>query len=146
MSETKVTLPFADGHYTFWLPMPRIIAAERECDCSILALFYQLGESIGQSVGGAMVLVGQSDARLRACHSIIRNALVGGGSALVQGEDVTVGDAMALELVQTYCYPARPAMHDIALAWEILRAAVYGVQTSDGSKKKDEATGDQKPL
>lgn len=127
--ETRITQPFADGDYDFWLPMTRVVAAEREIDGSILALFYGLADSLAKGVGGAIVLAGATDARLKSCHSIIRNALIGGGT----------GEQEARELVETYCYPARPAMHDVALTWEILNAAVYGIQIPDGSKKKDEA-------
>jgi hypothetical protein len=127
--ETRVTLDFADGRYDFWLPMPRVIAAEREADTGIFALFHELGENLGRSVGGEMVLVGATPARLKACHAVIRNALCGGGTA----------EQEARELVETYCYPARPAMFDLALAWNILKAAVYGIDmTAVGSKKKAE--------
>ncbi len=126
--ETRVTLAFADGDYDFWLPMPRVIAVEREADCSIFALFHNLGESLG-SGGGEMVLIGGSEARLKQCHALIRNALVGGDTP----------EVTARELVETYCYPARPAIADMALAWNILRAAVYGIDTTVLSKKKAEA-------
>jgi hypothetical protein len=105
--------------------MPRVIAFEREADCSIFALFYVIGENLGEALGGAKVLVGGTDARLKQCHSLIRNALIGGGTS----------EADARALVETYCYPARPAMHDLALAWEVLNAAIFGVQVV-GSKKK----------
>lgn len=128
--ETRVTLPFADGDYEFWLPMPRVIAVEREADCSIFALFYNLSSNMGLYLGEE-ILVGPSDARLKQCHALIRNALVGGGTS----------EQQARELVETYCAPARPAMHDLALARLILNSAIYGIDTSalDGKKKPEEA-------
>jgi hypothetical protein len=116
--------------------MPRVIAVEREIGGSILALFYNLGEGLGQAMGET-VLAAPSAATLKQCHSVIRNALIGGNEGRVDGEEIAVGDTLGLELVETYCYPARPAMHDLALAWQILRAAVYGVQLPEGSKKKE---------
>ncbi|MES2904631.1 MAG: hypothetical protein V4696_10640 [Pseudomonadota bacterium] len=127
--ETRTTLPFAEAEYDFWLPMPRVIAVEREAEGSILALFYQIGENVGTALG-EMVLVGATDARLKACHAVIRNALVGGGT----------GEQDARELVTTYCYPARPAMHDVALAYSILKAAIYGVAIPENAKKKPAPT------
>lgn len=124
--ETRVTLLFADGDRDFWLPMSRVVAFEREADTSIFAIFYAIGENLGQAVDGAKVLIGPSEARLKQCHSLIRNALIGGGTS----------EQEARELVETYCYPARPAMHDIALAWEVMSAAIYGVKV-EGSKKKE---------
>ncbi|WP_338644696.1 GTA-gp10 family protein [Novosphingobium olei] len=122
-------MPFADGNYDFWLPMSRVVAFEREAESSIFALFYAIGDSLGQAVDGAKVLIGASDARLKQCHSLIRNGLIGGGAS----------EQQARELVEVYCYPARPAMHDMALAWEVLSAAIYGVKV-DGSKKKRKPT------
>lgn len=141
--ETALTTKFGDGTYRFWLPMPRVIAAEREISGSILALFYDIAEALGESVGGTIVLAGSTDARLKSCHAVIRNALVGGNEGQVDGEIIAVGDTLARELVETYCYPARPAMHDIALAWEILRAAVYGIDAT--AQKKRTGAGAQTP-
>lgn len=145
--DTKTTLPFADGEYTFWLPMPRVIAAEREMGRldadgrkqprSIFALFHDIGTHVG-AVSEEIVLAGPSPALLADVHALIRNALIGGNDGLVGGEQIAVPDSLARELVDTYCYPARPAMHDLALAWKILSAAIYGIDSS-GSKKKDAA-------
>lgn len=133
--DTAYTADFADGTYRFWLPMPRVVAVEREIDGSILELFHNLGENLGVSVGET-VLIGPSAATIKQCQSVIRNALIGGDEGLVGGETLSVGDTLGQELVATYCYPARPAMHDIALAWQILRAAIYGVKLPTDAKKK----------
>lgn len=139
--ETALIKPFADGEYRFWLPMPRVIAAEREMSRdrerprSIFGLFYDLGEALASNLG-QLVLAGPTSATINECQSVIRNALCGGDEGTVNGETIAVGDAMAQELLQTYCYPARPAMHDVALAWDILKAAIYGVEIPEGSKKK----------
>ena len=149
--ETRVTLPFADGTYEFWLPMPRVIAAEREMarrdadgvsqPRSILAVFSDIGSYIGDAMG-EVVLAGPSPARLTEAHAIIRNALIGGNMARVGGQEIAVPDFLAIELVETYCYPARPAMHDFGLAWHILRAAIYGIE---GSKKNDADASNPNP-
>lgn len=132
--------------------MPRIVAIEREmgrADAdgvkqphSIFAIFHELAQNIG-TLGEMHVLVGPSGARIAEAHAIIRHALIGGGSGRANGEDVAVGEALARELVETYCYPARPAILDMALAWNILSAAIYGV--ADGSKKKDGEPSDPEP-
>lgn len=130
MDETKATAHFAGEDRDFWLPMSRVVAFEREADCSIFALFYALGENLAasQDITGGMMFVGGSDARLKQCHSLIRNALIGAGEA----------EKEAAELVQVYCFPARPAIHDAALAFKILRAAIYGVRLPESGKKKTE--------
>lgn len=144
--ETALTRTFADGEYRFWLPMPRVIAAEREMSRersrSIFAVFYDLGEALASNMGG-LLLAGPASATLAECQIIIRNALCGGNEGLVGGEQIAVGDALAKELVATYCYPARPAMHDAEMAYRILEAAVYGVQLPEGAKKKAATTETQ---
>lgn len=150
--DTKVTLPFADGEYDFWLPMPRVVAAEREMarrDAdgarnahSIFAVFHDIGSHLGQ-IGDEPALIGPSPALLSDAHTIIRNALIGGNAGRVDGESISVPESLARELVEVYCYPARPAMHDLGLAWKVLKAAIYGIDS--GSKKKDGA-GNAPPL
>lgn len=129
--DTACVAAFGDRDYTFFLPMARVIAFEREADCSIFELFHNLGTHLG-SLGDEMVLAGPSPARLKQCHSLIRNALIGGG--VDEGDEVR-------DLIATYCYPARPAVKDMALAWTVLKAAIYGVDT--GSKKKPDAPESQ---
>lgn len=127
--ETRVTALFAGEDRDFWLPMARVVAFEREADCSIFALFYHIGENTGSVTGEETVLIGLSDARLKQCHSLIRNSLIGAGESETEARD----------LVATYCYPARPAILDLALSFQILKAAIYGIKVDGGSKKKVEA-------
>ena len=122
--ETRVSHLFAGEDRDFWLPMARVVAFEREADCSIFSLFYSLGENLGESMG-APLLLGPSEARLKQCHALIRNALIGAG------ED----EREVRDLIATYCFPARPAIHDLALTFTILRGAIYGIQLPEGSKK-----------
>lgn len=117
--------------HTFFLPMGRIIAVERETECSVFELLHGLGAGLGR-IANELVLVGPSPATLAQCHSVIRNALIGGG----------MEEKAAAVLVETYCYPARPAVRDLALAFQILDTLAYGVQL----KKKettDEPDGDE---
>lgn len=128
MDETRYIGFFATGDVAFWLPMPRVIAAEREMGCSLAQLFHDLGEHLGALVGRT-VLTGPSPATLSQCHALIGNALIGGG----------MGEQQARELVKVYAYPNRPGAQDMGLAWEILRAAFYGVQLESGKKKTEES-------
>ena len=125
MDETAITRAFADGDYTFFLPLIRCTAFKREAGCSIYELFYWLGEHLGR-IDGTEVLTGPSPADPEQSIHLIRNALIGGG----------VEPTQAKALVDQYCFPARRSIYDMGLAWAILRAAIYGVEV--GSKKKDE--------
>lgn len=131
--ETRTTLPFADGDYEFWLPMtPSVIPFERESGGeSIFTLFYNIGENAG-TVAGEMVLTGPAPVSMDHIHSLIRNALIGGGTP----------SAEAKALVKVYCFPARPAILDMALAYNVLKAAIYGIELPENGKKNSEATAD----
>lgn len=129
--ETECITFFAGEDRTFFLPMARITVVEREADASVFELFDWLGKNLG-SVGEDIVLVGAAEITIRQCHSLIRNGLIGAG----------VPEKEAGELVQTYGFPARPAIYDLALAWEILQALVYGVHL----KKKAEDTAENPSL
>ena len=124
--------------------MPRVVAVERESGASILALFHDLGTALGQ-MGSEMVLVGATDANVKACQSVIRHALAGGADGLVDGEQIAVGDTLAGALVETYCYPTRPMIHDAGLAWRILEAAIYGIKPAETTVKKNEAGSEPDP-
>lgn len=123
MPETACLQHFGGEERKFFLPMPRLMAAEREMDCSIFQLFDDIGQNTG-SIGSEVVITGPSPARAKACHSVIRNALIGGGTS----------EQEAAGLIETYCYPTRPVMHDVKLTFDILSAAIYGVKM-EGSKK-----------
>ena len=123
MDETAVTLPFADGQYTFFLPLIRVAAFRREAECSIYELFHWLGEHLG-AVGDETILAGPSPADPPQIAHLIRNALIGGG----------VEPSEAKRLVDQYCFPCRANIHDMKLAWDILRAAIYGVKVSAPKK------------
>lgn len=128
MDETAVTLPFADGEYTFFLPLIRTAAFKREAECSVYELFFWLGEHLG-NIGPETVLAGPSPADPAQCIHLIRNALIGGG----------VEPNAAKQLVSQYCFPARAGIYDMKLAWEILSAAIYGVQIPAKKKPEEQA-------
>lgn len=121
-----------DDH-VFFLPMARILVVERECNRSLFELFPMLGSALAKT-SGQFVLAEPCAVTLEQCHSIIRNALIGAG----------MGEREARDMVQTYCAPARPAVHDMGLAWHILEQLVYGIQIKKktNSPASDEASGE----
>lgn len=127
MDETVYFAQFGAEKRKFWLPMPRVVAAEREMACAIGQLYFDLGSNLGL-IAETAIIIGPLPARLKNCHHLIRNALIGGGES-----EETAGD-----LIDVYAYPARPASRDFELAYRILQAAVDGVQP-DLSKKKPPA-------
>jgi len=134
--DTAVTLPFADGEYRFWLPLPQVFELERNTgDASILVLEERMRAAIGVSDKGEFVFVGGGAAMIKDVRETIRCALVGGDSCMVDGAEAEVGPIRAKVLVDTYVYPARPLAEGIVLAWRILHAAINGVKLDDVKKK-----------
>jgi len=122
---------FAGEDRTFFLPMARITIVERETGVSVFQLFDWLGKNLG-SIGEEIVLLNGTEITPKQCHSVIRNSLIGGG----------VPEKEAGELVETYAYPARPAINDLALAWCILQALIYGVSLKKKAEDAPESPSD----
>lgn len=135
--DTAVILPFGDGQYRFWLPLPQVFELERVCgDVSLLAIEERLRGGIGQDEAGEYVHVGGGAPMVREIREVIRLGLIGGNSGMVDGAEVEVGPLRAKELIDLYSYPARPLVESALVAWRILHAAIFGVRLDEGSKKK----------
>ncbi|WP_310533124.1 GTA-gp10 family protein [Novosphingobium sp.] len=134
--DTAVTTEFGDGSYRFWLPLPQVFELERSCaDTSILAIEEKLRISIGQDDDGKTVFIGGGSASVKEIRETIRLGLIGGNCGMIDGDEVEIGPIRAKQLVEMYCYPARPLAENAALAWLILSSAIFGVRL----KKKAEA-------
>lgn len=137
--DTAVILPFGDGEYRFWLPLPQVFELERVCgDVSLLAIEERLRGGIGQEATGEYVFAGGGSAMVREVRETIRLGLIGGNSGMVDGAEVEVGPLRAKELLDLYSYPARPLVESALVAWRVLHAAIFGVRLGEGSKKKAE--------
>lgn len=127
MKSTSINLGFADGDYTFALPLPQFLELERKTGKSAFAIYDQVSAGLGIDDADAVYLGGGA-AMLADVRETIRLGLIGGNSALVDGEEVEVGPRTALSLVDAYVYPARPLIEGQRIAWAILNAAIEGVQ------------------
>lgn len=144
--DTAVILPFGDGEYRFWLPLPQVFELERVCgDVSLLAIEERLRGGIGQDATGEFVYAGGGSAMVREIRETIRLGLIGGNSGMVDSAEVEVGPLRAKELLDLYIYPARPMVESALVAWRILHAAIFGVRLEEGSKKKGEPALSESP-
>ncbi len=125
--DTAVDLAFADGEYHFWLPLPQIIELERKTGESILVIEERLRGAIGVD-GEDFVFLGGGSAKITDVRETIRLGLIGGNSAMVDGQEIEVGPVLAASLIDAYAYPTRPLSEGIVLAWRILHAAIHGVE------------------
>lgn len=111
MPDTAITLPFADGEFRFWMPLPAVIELERRAGRSIFTVYDDLGTSTAT--------------RGDVCETI-RLGLIGGASGWVDGDDIEVSPMRAQRLVDMHV-AARPLSDGSMLAWCILHAAVSGI-------------------
>lgn len=143
--DTELLAAFGDGEYRFWLPLPQVFELERVCgDTSVMTLEERLRGSIGQDETGEVLFIGGGAAMVRDIRETIRLGLIGGNRGLLDGgQEIEVGPLRAKQLVDLYCYPARPLAESAVLAWRILSAAIYGVRLK---KKADpEASSEPSP-
>jgi hypothetical protein len=145
MSDTAVFLPFGDGEYRFWLPLPEVVELERKTGSSIIAIEERLRAAIGADGSQddpVFVFLGGGAATVADVRETLRLALQGGGGGLVDGQEVEVGPNMARQLIDAYVYPARPLSEGVVVAWRVLHAALHGVQLK---KKLDEQVARETP-
>lgn len=131
--ETAITAKFADGEYRFWLPLPQVFELERSVG-SLLAVEERLRPGLVQTDDGDLAFLGGGSATVKEIRETIRLGLIGGNSAMIDGEEIGVGPIRAKELLDTYVYPERPLGESAALAFSILSAAIRGIEV----KKKSE--------
>lgn len=116
--DCETTFIWADGRYTFALPLRQIEELQEKADCGPLALFQRMREG------------GWREGDIR---ETIRLGLIGGGTE----------PTAALRLVERYVYPARPLMEGLLPAQAILSAALWGVE--DDQPGKGQADGTAEP-
>jgi len=129
MPDTAVILPFADGDYRFWLPMPQAIELERATGTAVFETYNDL---LSASATGLSV------------RETIIAGLIGGGSAMVDGNELTVGPSRARWLVDRHCYPAVPLSSGYQLAVAIMHAAIGGIRLPASARSSSQ--GKAKPF
>jgi hypothetical protein len=136
MSDTSIELEFGDGRYRFFLPMSRIIEAERLCgEKSIVVMHEEMGGALGMDrESEELRFLGGGSPRIKDVYEIIRCAAIGGGEVERAGELVKVSPLDAKRLVDNYV-DGRPLSETVPVAWAILNSTIMGVRL----KKKAES-------
>lgn len=125
MNRNTIDLSFADGEYTFALPLPRIDELQRKTGVGIGALFARVLKGCLQ-VGGEVILApGGAEFYATDLVETIRQGLIGGGKGVVNGEEVAVTPTLASKLIENYVLD-RPLSDSWSIAASILGACIVG--------------------
>lgn len=134
--QTHIDLAFADGTYRFALGLAQIHELQGKCGVGIGGLYARVlqGRVPGEVDVGHPAYAGYY---LDDVVETVRQALIGGGEGMVDGQDVKVSALRANELVERYLHPM-PLVEQWNLAAAILYAKVEGYTPAadDEDKKK----------
>lgn len=139
-----VDLAFADGSYTFALPIARINELQSKTGIGIGALFNRVLKGVAR-VGDQIVLApSAAEFYLADIYETVRQGLIGGGRGIVDDQEVIVTPAVAERLMKNYVLPesGQPLRDAWSMAAAILGACVVGF---DEPKKKDGASEETTP-
>jgi hypothetical protein len=136
MPNSFIEIDFADGSYTFALPLGRIQELERKCGLpgppvGIGKIFARVLAGIEYRWNEAtqeydLVLVpGRAEFHAIDLVETIRQGLIGGGVGVVNEQEVKVTAALAERLIQSYVLD-RPLSDHWSMAASILGACVKG--------------------
>lgn len=133
-----ITLDFGDGEYDFRLPIGGVIELQEKGDAGIAEIFARLMAGRYRD-GNGDILFNPLEARFKVqdVRDTIRLGLIGGNSGLVDGKQITVNPAKALQLVRDYV-DTRPLLENWRIASAVVAAFVVGY-TPPGAQKKSPA-------
>lgn len=102
MSSSTIELNFADGEYTFALPLVQINELQRKCGIGIGGLYGRVTKGVQVIDSKAVLIPGLAEFYALDLIETIRHALIGGGKGVVNGEAVVVAPTDANRLIETY--------------------------------------------
>lgn len=136
--QTWCDIEFGNGRYRAALGLEQIKELERLCNAGLGEIFARTSKGRYGFLDGE-IYPEAAEYRFPELIEVIRQALIGGGVGVVDGQDVKVPDFRANELVQAYLlglHDQRMAVTRIwALAYQILHALVNGYVPPKPKKK-----------
>lgn len=132
---TDIWVDIFDGTYRLFLNIPQMTELERKCGYrdkegnfrprGIFEIFGSIARGRYELDGKPVGFAAEGVATLLDCRETVRQGLIGGGAAIVDGEHVRVDANRARELLEAYLEPA-PVEESWTLAFIILNTVVYG--------------------
>lgn len=130
--QNSIDLEFADGTYTFALPLARINELQSKTGIGIGGLFSRVLKGVAR-VGDEIVLApSAADFYVADVIETVRQGLIGGGKGVVDEQEIAVSPAVADRLIKNYLLE-RPLLDAWTISASILGVCVVGYEP----KKKD---------
>lgn len=126
----SIDLDFADGRYTFALPLVRIKELQAKCGApgppvGVGLIFNRLLKGCLEIKGQIIMAPAAAEFHVEDIVETLRQGLIGGATGLVDGQQIAVTPIIAERLIQSYVVD-RPLRHSWSLAVSILGATVMG--------------------
>jgi hypothetical protein len=138
--QSHIDLEFADGVYSFALPVPQIQELQRKCETGVGALYARIvrGHRVVDGDNGPELIQIPTQAEFHVLDIIetIRHGLIGGGRGFVNEAEIKVSPQLANRLVATYV-EGKPLAPNWAIAASVMTACICGY---DPPKKAGPAT------
>jgi hypothetical protein len=134
--QTRIDLAFADGVYTFDLGLSQINEIQNKCGAGIGAIYARVLK--GRYILGEIAFGNpeEGEYRLEDLINVIRQGLIGGGKAVVDGEEMTITAHRANQLVEAYVLGSGQPLRDSwTIAAAILTARIEGYTPPEGAPK-----------
>lgn len=125
MPASTIDLEFADGIYSFALPLPQIREVQTKANAPIGAVYQRIVTG-AKRVGDSIVLQPQTAIfYVDDLYAVIFAGLVGGGSGTVDGQRVEVRPQDARRLLEAYVH-GRPLIEAWEIAFSVSMACMHG--------------------
>lgn len=134
-----IDLPFADGDYRFALPIGQIDELQRKCDAGIGQIFSRVVRGAMQDGGDIVLSPGKAEFFALDVIETVRLGLIGGGRAIINGQEVKVTTADVRRLMENYVMN-EPLVEAWQVAVAVLGAVIVGYEPPSG---KDRPAGEE---
>lgn len=124
---TSIDLEFADGTYTFALPIERVEELQAKTGAGIGLIFKRTLKGVSRSGEDIVLNPSHAEFYLLDIYETVRQGLIGGGKAVVDGAEIKVSADVARRLYQNYVQPL-PLVEVWSLAASILGAKFMGYE------------------
>lgn len=127
-----IDLEFADGQYTFALPLPQILELQRKTGMGIGGLYARTLKGVTRVGDETMLVPGQAEFYALDVIETIRHGLIGGGKGVVNGEEIKVTPLIANRLIDAYVLGQA-----LVEAWKVATTVLFACIMGYDPPKKD---------